>query len=210
MAGGGLREPPAPERRIERSPTQPSVLGRGAEVARALPAGDPATCLPGEVSSLDRSDFGACTSRNGPSGPMSWSGRADRDDGAAGSGGVSAGRSVSRVLSRRLAPTGMAIHLRPPVTRRLMRPTRGLGSAPLSRQQSPAGGLRPPIWPCSGWSLPVSLRRSACAGRRHRHCGTGPRLAAGGRYPPPCAEELGLSSRRRGFPRRRATIRSPR
>src|SRR5215213_8898615 len=44
----------------------------------------------------------------------------------------------------------MAIHLRPPVARRLMRPTRGLGSAPLPRRT----GLRPPTWPCSGWSLP--------------------------------------------------------
>jgi len=54
----------------------------------------------------------------------------------------------------------MAIHLRPPVARRLMRPTRGLGSAPLPRPVA-RHGLRPPIWPCSGWSLPVSLRRPA-------------------------------------------------
>ena len=47
----------------------------------------------------------------------------------------------------------------------------------------------------------VSLRRPTEAGRRHRHCGTGPRLAADGRYPPPCAGELGLSSRRSGSPR---------
>ena len=71
----------------------------------------------------------------------------------------SARRSVSRVLcrstpKRRLA---MAIHLRPSVARRLMRPTRGLGSAPLPRPVA-RHGLRPPIWPCSGWSLPVSLR----------------------------------------------------
>ncbi len=91
--------------------------------------------------------------------------------------------------------TGMAIHLGPPVARRLMRPTRGLGSAPLPRRRLPIRELRPPIWPCSGWSLPVSLRPSACAAGRHRHCGTGPRLTAGGRYPPPCAAELGLSSR---------------
>jgi len=40
----------------------------------------------------------------------------------------------------------MAIHLGPPVTRRLVRPTRGLGSAPV-----PANRVcRPPIWPCSG------------------------------------------------------------
>src|SRR5829696_2074297 len=44
----------------------------------------------------------------------------------------------------------------------------------------------------------VGLRR-----RRHRHCGTGPRLTTDGRYPPPCAGELGRSSRReRGCPRR--------
>ena len=59
---------------------------------------------------------------------------------------LSARRSVRRVLSRdAVAPPGMAIHLRPPVTRRLLRPTRGLGSAPLPRRT----GLRPPIWPCS-------------------------------------------------------------
>ena len=93
--------------------------------------------------------------------------------------------------------TGMAIHLRPAVTRRLMRPTRGLGSAPLPRRRSPADGLRPPIWPCSGWSLPrFTPSTDPRAGERHRHCGTGPRLAADGRYPPPCAAELGLSSRR--------------
>ena len=109
---------------------------------------------------------------------------------------MSARRSVSRVLSRDvLRRAGMAIHLGPPVARRLMRPTRGLGSAPLPLRRSPADGLRPPIWPCSGWSLPVSLRSTACAAGRHRHCGTGPRLTAGGRYPPPCAAELGLSSR---------------
>src|SRR5690242_4487902 len=34
----------------------------------------------------------------------------------------------------------MAIHLRPPVTRRLLRPTRGLGSAPLPPRRLPAAG----------------------------------------------------------------------
>ena len=102
----------------------------------------------------------------------------------------------------------MAIHLWPSVARQLMRPTRGLGSAPLPRRWLPSSGLRPPIWPCSGWSLPVSLRATASRDLP-RHCGTGPRLAAGGRYPPPCAAELGLSSRRGGCPARRATIRPP-
>ena len=57
-------------------------------------------------------------------------------------GRASARRSVSRVLSRSGAGAGpgMAIHLGPPVARRLMRPTRGLGSAPLPRRRSPAAG----------------------------------------------------------------------
>ena len=75
---------------------------------------------------------------------------------------MSARRSVSRVLSRRPEATVMAIHLGPPVTRRLMRPTRGLGSAPLPRRVAPHG-LRPPIWPCSGWSLPRFTPSPACA-----------------------------------------------
>jgi hypothetical protein len=112
---------------------------------------------------------------------------------------------------RRSVEPGMAIHLRPPIARRLVRPTRGLGSAPLPRRRSPADGLRPPIWPCSGWSLPrFTPSTDQKAGRRHRHCGTGPRLTADGCYPPPCAAELGLSSRRPGRPDRRATIRPPR
>jgi hypothetical protein len=56
--------------------------------------------------------------------------------------------------------------------------------------------LRPPIRPCSRWSLPrFTPPADPKAGRRHRHCGTGPRLTTDGRYPPPCAGELGLSSR---------------
>ena len=123
-------------------------------------------------------------------------------------------RSVSRVLYRstpKRRPV-MVIHLRPPVARRLMRPTRGLGSAPLPPPAVARRWVRPPIWPCSGWSLPVSLRTAARAAARHRHCGTGPRLTAGGRYPPPCAAELGLSSRRStgSPPTWRAAIRRPR
>src|SRR6187551_735567 len=44
---------------------------------------------------------------------------------------------------------------------------------------------------------------------RHRHCGAGPRLAADGCCPLPCAAVLGLSSRRR-LPDGRATIQPPR
>ena len=53
---------------------------------------------------------------------------------------MSARRSVSRVLSLRppKRTVGMAIHLWPPVAQRLLRPTRGLGSAPLPRTGRPA------------------------------------------------------------------------
>src|SRR4029079_8464597 len=70
--------------------------------------------------------------------------------------GASARPSVSRVLSRSLARSRMAIHLGPPVARRLMRPTRGLGSAPLpavARGYALLFGLAP------GGVCLVSLRR---------------------------------------------------
>src|SRR5215213_6739926 len=56
----------------------------------------------------------------------------------------------------------MAIHLRPPVARRLVRPTRGLGSAPLpaSRLVALLFGLAP------GRACRVSLRRSGQSPRR--------------------------------------------
>ena len=74
-------------------------------------------------------------------------------------------------------------------------PTAHAADPRAGQRTSPPGepGLRPPIWPCSGWSLP---RFTPAPTGRHRHCGTGPRLTADGRYPPPCAGELGLSSRR--------------
>ena len=74
-------------------------------------------------------------------------------------------------------------------------PTAHAADPRAGQRASPPGepGLRPPIWPCSGWSLP---RFTPVPKGRHRHCGTGPRLTADGRYPPPCAGELGLSSRR--------------
>ena len=81
---------------------------------------------------------------------------------AGGSGEVSARRSVSRVLSRRLAPSRMAIHLGPPVARRLMRPTRGLGSAPLPRRVARGCALLFGLAP--GRVCRVSLRRSRSGG----------------------------------------------
>ena len=98
-------------------------------------------------------------------------------------------RPVSRVLYRGLRrgdghPSGAAGC-----------PTAHAADPRAGQRASPPGepGLRPPIWPCSGWSLP---RFTPAPRGRHRHCGTGPRLTADGRYPPPCAGELGLSSRR--------------
>jgi len=117
--------------------------------------------------------------------------------------GSPARRPVSRVLYRGLRrgdghPSGAAGC-----------PTAHAADPRAGQRASPPGepGLRPPIWPCSGWSLP---RFTPAPRGRHRHCGTGPRLTADGRYPPPCAGELGLSSRRTGCPGRRATIRPPR
>ena len=127
------------------------------------------------------------------------------------SAGVPARRPVSRVLSRRpvARATEMAIHL---------------------GRRSPGGSSGRP----EGWAARLSPRRTGVApsylallrvefaafhsvptGRgppgRHRHCGTVPRLSADGRYPLPCAAELGLSSSRGGRSRsRRAAIRSPR
>ena len=88
-----------------------------------------------------------------------------------------------------------------------MRPTRGLGSAPLPRRSNAR------VAPSYLALLRVefaAFHSVAGRSRRHRHCGTGPRLTADGRYPLPCAAELGLSSRRAGCPAERATIRPPR
>ena len=103
------------------------------------------------------------------------------------SGGCQRERPVSRVLCRgeprRRSSISTAGH-----------PTAHAADPRAGQRTSPPGepGLRPPIWPCSGQSLP---RFTPSPKGRHRHCGTGPRLAADGRYPLPCAVELGLSSR---------------
>ena len=93
----------------------------------------------------------------------------------------------------------------------------GAAGCPTAHAADPRAGQRtsPPTGCPAGCALlfglapggvcRVSLRPPARADGRHRHCGTGPRLATDGRYPPPCAEELGLSSRpSRGCPRRGA------
>ncbi len=86
------------------------------------------------------------------------------------------------------------------VAHRLKRPTRGLGRAALEH---------PLIWPCSGWGLPSQPGHPGCwcaltapfhpypdSAGRFVFCGTFPRVTPGGRYPPPCPVEPGLSSRR--------------
>ena len=74
--------------------------------------------------------------------------------------GTSARRSVSRVLSRPASrrirdghPSGAAG--RP--TAHAADPRAGQRTSP--RRRLPVRGLRPPIWPCSGWSLPRFTRR---------------------------------------------------
>ena len=62
-------------------------------------------------------------------------------------------------------------------------------------------------WPCSGWGLPSHASHLACwwsltppfhpyqdFSWRFAFCGTVPRVTPGGRYPPPCPMESGLSS----------------
>src|SRR4029450_3593216 len=66
-----------------------------------------------------------------------------------------------------------------------------------------------PVWPCSRWGLPSRPSRLGrwwaltppfrpCrhteVRRRSVFCGTVPRVSPGGRYPPPCPVEPGLSS----------------
>jgi len=104
------------------------------------------------------------------------------------------GRPVSRVLSRVLRPlgdhsSGTAL------ADRLARPTR------MEREDAPAGFPAPiPIRSCSRRGLPCRPCRQERGGllphpftltpgrvpRRFAFCGAIPRLASGGRYPPPC------------------------
>src|SRR5260221_14513410 len=103
----------------------------------------------------------------------------------------------------------MAIHLGPPVARRLMRPTRGLGSAPLPRRRLPVRGLRPPIWPCSGWSLPVSLRQPAVPAGGIVTVALVLALRRTGVTRHPALGSSDFPHDRRGGPRRRATTPAP-
>ena len=104
-----------------------------------------------------------------------------------------------------------------PVSRRLVRPTRGSNAA---------GHRSPPAWPCSEWGLPCPAGypverwaltppfhpypprtpRRICSGRSVL-CGTFRRLAPPGSYPAPCPMELGLSSSRAPQRRRPAAHR---
>ena len=94
------------------------------------------------------------------------------------------------------------IHLRPPL------PTAWCG---LPADIERAARLLEPVsrltWPCSGWGLPSHASHLACwwsltppfhpyqdRSWRFAFCGTVPRVTPGGRYPPPCPVESGLSS----------------
>lgn len=92
------------------------------------------------------------------------------------------------------------------------------GSSGLPESVDGPGRPSPPIWPCSRWGLPSQpvtrllvrsyikalrpapfhpYRAMGCpSARRYAFCCTFPVLADGGRYPPPCPVEPGLSSPR--------------
>ncbi len=119
----------------------------------------------------------------------------------AGSAKASARRSVSRVLSRR-APKRAAGDGHP--SEAAGRPTAHAADPRAGQRTSPPSTVaRRRVAPSYLALLRVEFAafHSVAGPRpagRHRHCGTGPRLTADGRYPPPCAAELGLSSRRDG------------
>ena len=116
-------------------------------------------------------------------------------------------QSISRILfPQRVAPRRVTIiHLRMPIARHLVRPTRGLGRATRKR---------PSIWSCTGWGLPsFPVTREAGALLPHlftltvaQHPDSGPgqrrcsfcctflRVATTPRYGAPCPVVFGLSS----------------
>src|SRR4051812_30037992 len=119
-------------------------------------------------------------------------------------------RAISRILFRALEPGG-GHPSRDAVAGALLAET-----LPASKG-SPAVAAYPgaraghprtlPVWPCSGWGLPSRAGHPARwwsltppfhpyrdLSRRSVLCGTFPRVTPGGRYPPPCPVESGLSS----------------
>ena len=121
-------------------------------------------------------------------------------------------RPVSRILWCRRRGTG-GHPSRAAVAGSLVRPTRRLGRAALERLRRPSSTLR-----CSatllallrvGFAEPPESPRALVVSytavsplpagsrshdRRFAFCGTVPRVTPGGRYPPPCPVESGLSS----------------
>ena len=101
-------------------------------------------------------------------------------------------------LSRVLCPLRGGDHLSTtPVTRRLQRPTRGLGE----QLQRPLSGLAPSgVYlagrsPARRWALTSTISPSPRPGPRLCiFCGTFPGLSPAGCYPALCSVELGLSS----------------
>jgi hypothetical protein len=121
-------------------------------------------------------------------------------------------RPVSRILWCRRHGTG-GHPSRAAVAGSLVRPTRRLGRAALERLHRPSSTLRCPATllallrvgfaepPESPRALVVSYTAvsplpagSRSHDRRFAFCGTFPRVTPGGRYPPPCPVESGLSS----------------
>ena len=124
---------------------------------------------------------------------------------------TSARRSVSRVLSLPAdGGSGMAIHLGPPVARRLMRPTRGLGSAPLPRAGRPPSGCALLFGLAPGGVCRVSLRsptRRPAAGIVTVALVLALRRTGVTRHPALGSSDFPHAA---GSPRRRAAIRPPR
>ena len=110
------------------------------------------------------------------------------------SGGESpARRPVSRVLSRDRSRGRSSISTAGRPTAHAADPRAGQRTSPPSRLAARR------VAPSYLALLRVEFAAFHPGGRsrRTRLCGTGPRLTADGRYPLPCAEELGLSSSRR-------------
>ena len=110
----------------------------------------------------------------------------------------SARRPISRVLSTRASPRGMAIHLGRPL------PDASCDRPGQRCENTPALRLAVPTWSCSRWGLPCHPRRRgrgallphlftltaqfgrSQTARRFVFCGTFPGVASAGGYPAPC------------------------
>ena len=140
----------------------------------------------------------------------------------AGQGVVRTGRPVGRVLSRVLSAPGATIHLGRPLPAASSGLPACSGGQPSNARASgarlgtglldlaPGGVCRAgPVTRTAGGLLHHRFTLTAPArehGRRSVLCGTVPRVAPGGCWPPPCPVEPGPSS---AAPSRRSVTRSP-